>query len=146
MRLASVNECVLLCPQARALWEEARQLQQQVGELNWAAAARIEAELNSPGAPGAHRRDGGGGLPRLDLHGLHVEEALAALERRLGELEAGCGQRGAARRLSVIVGRGKHSSGAEASIPRAVESYLAQRGNNFAAGRAGCLTVRAKHR
>lgn len=127
------------CRQARALWEEAARLKGEVEELNWAAAARIEAELNQA-APGAEP------AARLDLHGLHVQEALAALERRLAELEGGLGARRAPRRLTVIVGRGKHSSGAEASIPRAVESFLARRGNNFAPGRAGCLTVRAKHR
>jgi hypothetical protein len=131
---------VLCSAQARALWEEANRLRTQVEQLNWTAAERIEAELNAPVAPSATAS------PRLDLHGLHVAEALGALERRLAEMEAGVGVARAPRRLNVIVGRGRHSSGAEASIPRAVESFLTQRGNNFAPGRAGCLVVRVRHR
>jgi DNA-nicking Smr family endonuclease len=108
------------------------------------------AQLDSSGAHRGGAQRAGRALshrsPRPDLHGLHVAEALGSLERRLAEMEAGAGVACAPRRLNVIVGRGRHSSGAEASIPRAVESFLTQRGNNFAPGRAGCLVVRVKHR
>jgi hypothetical protein len=86
----------------------------------------------------------------LDLHGLHISEALEALAQRLDAVEAhwtaqqqqqaqaqqqpGARQPGGGaappRRatLRVIVGRGTHSSGGEASLPRAVAGWLADAG------------------
>ncbi|KIZ04792.1 hypothetical protein MNEG_3172, partial [Monoraphidium neglectum] len=74
----------------------------------------------------------------LDLHGLYVSEATEALRQRLqllqrqppgpaqpaptGSAAAGHPTRG--RALRVIVGRGNHSSGGEASLPRAVAAWL----------------------
>lgn len=97
-------------------------------------------------------------LLELDLHGLHAPEATAALERRLdllfqlladpgtaaalasaapggsrgGTLHPGC--------LRVVVGRGAHSSGGEASIPRVVESWLAAAGHRYSL-RGGSIDV-----
>ena len=74
----------------------------------------------------------------LDLHGLHVSEALAALQRRLDLLEGGQGQRqhqqhqrqpppAASQLLHVIVGRGSHSVDGESSLSRQAETFLQQR-------------------
>eukprot|EP00951_Prasinocladus_malaysianus_P048147 scaffold655213_cov42-Prasinocladus_malaysianus.AAC.1 len=107
--------------------------------MHWQAAEAISAELNGP-------VDSVEALCRLDLHGLHVDEAIEVLERRLLKLEAARGaHKGMPRKLTVIVGRGKHSSGAEASLPRAVEAYLAERGNNYGQAGLGCFEIRIKH-
>ena len=122
--------------------EQAEHMGKQVAEMHREAAALIEAELNG---------NGEALLMKLDLHGLHVNEALEALERRLRTVEESpvkaieC-RKGASRKLNVIVGRGSHSSNSEASIPRAVESYLMRRGNNFRPGRLGCLEVSVARR
>lgn len=75
-------------------------------------------------------------LFELDLHGLHGQEATAALDQRLallhGVLEdaatAAAAGGGAGHQLRVIVGRGVHSSEGEASLPRVVETHLAAGG------------------
>jgi hypothetical protein len=122
---------------------------------------------------------------KLDLHGLHISEALAALEQRLAQLSAalslkpgttnpwqdsrGCyntsntphskesdigdisttargqqhqqymGLQGTTQskkqqRLSVIVGRGLHSSEGEGSLPRRVETWLLDHGFRYKSG------------
>lgn len=123
--------------QANLLSAQAKQLAGRVAQMHWEAAARIECELNGPDS-------GPSSLQKLDLHGLHVEEALDAVERRLNCLENMLSVKGAPRRLTIVVGRGRHSSNSEASIPRAVESYLLQRGSRVSHGRVGCLEVNVK--
>lgn len=77
----------------------------------------------------------------LDLHGLHASEAVAALERHLHGLEADTGSGAAAvDHVRVIVGRGRHSAGGEASLPRAVEGYLMDQGRKYTAKR-GAIEV-----
>jgi hypothetical protein len=97
-------------------------------------------------------------LFEIDLHGLHAQEATAALDRRLallhslladpaaaaavaGSSSGGAGSRGPPpRHLRVVVGRGVHSSGGEASLPRVVEGHLRAAGRRFQQ-RAGALDV-----
>ena len=120
---------------------------------------------------------------KLDLHGLHISEAIAAVEKRLTELAnidlgavhqlappqninqatgtynntrsnmahqqqqqrqnvlhpAGQSMRNGnaswvKQRLSVVVGRGVHSSEGEASLPRSVEAWLLDHGYRFKSG------------
>ena len=120
---------------------------------------------------------------KLDLHGLHISEAISALEQRLTELAgiqlgavhqlpplqninqatgtynntrsnmahqqqqqrqnmlhpAGQSTRNGnaswvKQRLSVVVGRGLHSSQGEASLPRSVEAGLLDHGYRFKIG------------
>ena len=103
-----------------------------------------------------------GSLFELDLHGLHSQEAVAALEHRITLLNdllsdpataaaaaaaggAGSGAGGAAvRRLRVVVGRGLHSSGGEASIPRVVHSHLAAAGLRWRPAGAGAVDVQLR--
>ena len=97
-----------------------------------AAAEQIEAANN--GGPNSS-------LFELDLHGLYVHEATAALDRRLELLQClladgaavgpGGGAAPARALLHVVVGRGMHSSGGEASLPRAVESHLKAAGLRY---------------
>lgn len=98
-------------------------------------------------------------LLELDLHGLHAQEATAAVDRRLQLLHSlladpatalalssgAAGGSAAAPRssrptLRVVVGKGLHSSGGEASIPRVVESHLAAAGMKYTA-RGGAIDV-----
>ncbi|KAG2484940.1 hypothetical protein HYH03_016326 [Edaphochlamys debaryana] len=121
----------------RALLAEVKAVKAQAEEADRGAAARIEAEVNA-----------GRSAWELDLHGLYGPEALQALDRRLALLESGAtpspgpaapgpgpaASTLAARRcLRVVVGKGLHSSGGEAALPRLVAAHLQARGCRFAA-------------
>jgi hypothetical protein len=82
------------------------------------AADATFASRNAPQADGA-----GGNVPLIDLHGLHVAEALAALRARLAALRAA---RGAGSRVHVLVGTGHHTVGEKtpARLPTAVLALL----------------------
>nr|XP_054755912.1 uncharacterized protein LOC129261913 [Lytechinus pictus] len=85
------------------------------------------------------------GANKLDLHNLHVEEALEALQEVLFEREEkirrGTPSPGKQRYLEVVTGRGRHSQGGVARLKPAVEKFLEQRGYNFTTPNAGCLRV-----
>uniref|UniRef100_A0A3Q3EEW4 NEDD4 binding protein 2 n=1 Tax=Labrus bergylta TaxID=56723 RepID=A0A3Q3EEW4_9LABR len=65
-------------------------------------------------------------LPRniLDLHGLHVDEALEHLGQVLEDKSTECEQGLCQPQLSIITGRGNHSQGGVARIRPAVIDYL----------------------
>ena len=67
---------------------------------------------------------GGNGPRMFDLHGLHVQEAIAALHRELGE----CAARGDGV-AHVLVGTGHHTKGSRtpSRLPAAVAEYLAHK-------------------
>ena len=86
----------------------------------------------------------------LDLHGLHAAEACAALAGRLELLHGlladpatAAAAAPAGRRLRVIVGRGTHSCGGDASVPRTVENALRGAGLRFEP-RLGALDVQLR--
>ena len=77
------------------------------------------------------------GLGEIDLHGLHVDEAMRKLEERLGQCKA---QR--AEQLVVIVGRGNHSKDG-VKIRPAMEKMLREHQLRVAVDspNQGCLTI-----
>jgi len=125
----------------RSYSDQAKKLEETCVKLHREAAANIEQNLNQRGLDSSDERT----PERLDLHGLDVAEALEAVERRLSALESRSSARAKTRSLHVIVGRGKHSSGGEASIPRAVEGFLTQRGNKSVWISPGAIEVRVRH-
>ncbi|KAK9817071.1 hypothetical protein WJX72_009044 [[Myrmecia] bisecta] len=102
--------------EVRSLTAAARRVRQQ------ALAAHAEA---AEGILAANNEARGLVLLELDLHGLHAQEAIHALQLRLQLLESQTGDSQIRLQpLRVIVGRGNHSSEGEASLPRVVASYL----------------------
>ncbi|XP_060102265.1 NEDD4-binding protein 2 [Heteronotia binoei] len=80
----------------------------------------------------------------LDLHGLHVDEALDHLSRVLQEKTEECNQAGGKPYLYVITGKGNHSQGGVARIRPAVIKYLGSHKFRFTEIKPGCLKVMLK--
>ncbi|XP_033017124.1 NEDD4-binding protein 2 isoform X2 [Lacerta agilis] len=80
----------------------------------------------------------------LDLHGLHVDEALAHLGRVLQEKTEECNLAGGKPYLYVITGKGNHSQGGVARIKPAVMKYLTSHKFRFTEIKPGCLKVMLK--
>lgn len=137
---------------ARELGRKGRWHGEQMAAAHRAAAARIFGARN-PGATGAGGGAGArlaqqaqqGGVTTLDLHGLHVPEALEQLERVLVQLAHG-GSRSAAAagsgaaRLRVVVGVGQHGR-VPARLPAAVRQFLSGQGLAVAEPYGGLLEV-----
>ncbi|EDO49717.1 predicted protein, partial [Nematostella vectensis] len=85
---------------------------EKIKQANDRAAARILENTNT-----------GHDKYSLDLHGLHVTEALRALSERLTHQES---SKNRPRYISVVTGRGNHSRGGKAKIKPAVLEYLRQ--------------------
>jgi DNA-nicking Smr family endonuclease len=66
----------------------------------------------------AHRNEGHD-ADYLDLHGLHVDEAIEATKKKLELLKSG-----AIGHLEVVTGAGHHSESGKAAIRPAVEELL----------------------
>ncbi|XP_006873286.1 PREDICTED: NEDD4-binding protein 2 [Chrysochloris asiatica] len=77
----------------------------------------------------------------LDLHGLHVDEAIAHLVTVLQQKTEEFRQNGGKPYLSVITGRGNHSQGGLARIKPAVIKYLTSHNFRFSEIKPGCLKV-----
>ncbi|KAK7496517.1 hypothetical protein BaRGS_00012169 [Batillaria attramentaria] len=83
----------------------------------------------------------------LDLHGLHVDEAIAALKRVLEEREREFQQKPVhnRRNMFVITGRGRHSQHGVARIRPAVLAHLQSTGHRFSEVHPGMLKVSLHH-
>nr|XP_021141691.1 NEDD4-binding protein 2 [Columba livia] len=105
--------------------------EQKMKEANHAAAVQIFERANTSLLP----------MNVLDLHGLHVEEAVTHLSRVLQEKSEEHQQTGGKPYLCVITGRGSHSQGGVARIRPAAIRYLTSHNFRFTEIKPGCLKV-----
>ncbi|NXL57378.1 N4BP2 protein, partial [Chordeiles acutipennis] len=101
-------------PVAAFYAHQGRLHEQKMKEANHAAAVQIFEKVNTSLLP----------MNVLDLHGLHVDEAVTHLSRVLQEKSDEYQQTGGKPYLCVITGRGSHSQGGVARIRPAAIRYL----------------------
>lgn len=108
--------------------------EQKMKEANHLAAVEIFEKVNASLLP----------QNVLDLHGLHVDEAIEHLMTVLQQKTEEFKQNGGKSYLSVITGRGNHSQGGVARIKPAVIKYLTSHSFRFSEIKPGCLKVMLK--
>ncbi|XP_055981555.1 NEDD4-binding protein 2 [Sorex fumeus] len=108
--------------------------EQKMREANHLAAVEIFEKVNASLLP----------QNVLDLHGLHVDEAIEHLTAVLQQKTEEFKQNGGKPYLSVITGRGNHSQGGVARIKPAVIKYLTSHSFRFSEIKPGCLKVMLK--
>ncbi|NWS14586.1 N4BP2 protein, partial [Pachyramphus minor] len=101
-------------PVAAFYAHQSRLHEEKMKEANHAAAVQIFERVNASLLP----------MNVLDLHGLHVDEAVNQLSRVLQEKSEEHQQTGGKPYLTVITGRGSHSQGGVARIRPAAIRYL----------------------
>jgi DNA-nicking Smr family endonuclease len=108
--------------------EDAAKLRTAALEAHKQAAEEIERIVNKDNS-----------ILELDLHGLHANEAVSAVARRLEVLlQGGSGGTSVISKngrnsvvLRLVTGKGLHSSEGEASVPRVVKNYLTRTERKF---------------
>ncbi|XP_054058362.1 NEDD4-binding protein 2 isoform X2 [Rissa tridactyla] len=118
-------------PVAAFYAHQGRLHEQKMKEANHAAAVQIFEKVNTSLLP----------MNVLDLHGLHVDEAVNHLSRVLQEKSEEYQQTGGKPYLCVITGRGSHSQGGVARIRPAAIRYLTSHNFRFTEVKPGCLRV-----
>ncbi|NXO83772.1 N4BP2 protein, partial [Sitta europaea] len=118
-------------PVAAFYAHQGRLHEQKMKEANHAAAVQIFERVNTSLLP----------MNVLDLHGLHVDEAVNQLSRVLQEKSEEYQQTGGKPYLTVITGRGSHSQGGVARIRPAAIRYLTSHNFRFTEIKPGCLKV-----
>ncbi|XP_053920712.1 NEDD4-binding protein 2 isoform X2 [Cuculus canorus] len=118
-------------PVAAFYAHQGRLHEQKMKEANHAAAVQIFEKVNTSLLP----------MNVLDLHGLHVDEAVNHLSRVLQEKSEEYQQTGGKPYLCVITGRGSHSQGGVARIRPAAIRYLTNHNFRFTEIKPGCLKV-----
>ncbi|NXJ02968.1 N4BP2 protein, partial [Psophia crepitans] len=118
-------------PVAAFYAHQGRLHEQKMKEANHAAAVQIFEKINASLLP----------MNVLDLHGLHVDEAVTQLSRVLQEKSEEYQQTGGKPYLCVITGRGSHSQGGVARIRPAAIRYLTSHNFRFTEIKPGCLKV-----
>ncbi|XP_066487945.1 NEDD4-binding protein 2 isoform X2 [Tiliqua scincoides] len=121
-------------PVAAFYVQQGRLHEQKMKEANHDAAVQIFEKVNASLLP----------ENVLDLHGLHVDEALDHLCRVLHEKTEEYNQAGGKPYLCVITGKGNHSQGRVARIKPAVMKYLTSHKFRFTEVQSGCLKVMLK--
>ncbi|WOL01058.1 polyadenylate-binding protein-interacting protein 7-like isoform X1 [Canna indica] len=86
---------------------------------------------------------GGEQDPLIDLHGLHVTEAIQVLNHELRALKNTARATGQRLRVMICVGTGHHTRGSRtpARLPVAVEQFLLEEGLHFTQPQPGLLSV-----
>ena len=102
-------------PKRHQLLDAAHAKKRELEEEQKAAAQRIFKRKNT-----------GYGLEQMDLHGLHLDEAMERVRERLKKLEAGD-----VASVEIITGAGHHSEGNKARIKPAVEALLKERSSTL---------------
>ncbi|XP_032079865.1 NEDD4-binding protein 2 isoform X2 [Thamnophis elegans] len=105
--------------------------EEKMKEANEDAAQQIFETVNASKLP----------INLLDLHGLHVDEALGHLSRVLQEKTKEYSLAGGIPYLYVITGRGNHSQGGVARIKPAVMKYLTSHKFRFTEIKSGCFKI-----
>ncbi|KAM9286716.1 NEDD4-binding protein 2 isoform 1-T2 [Cariama cristata] len=118
-------------PVAAFYAHQGRLHEQKMKEANHAAAVQIFEKVNTSLLP----------MNVLDLHGLHVDEAVNQLSSVLQEKSEEYQQTGGKPYLCVITGRGSHSQGGVARIRPAAIRYLTSHNFRFTEIKPGCLKV-----
>uniref|UniRef100_A0A8C8SRE4 NEDD4 binding protein 2 n=1 Tax=Pelusios castaneus TaxID=367368 RepID=A0A8C8SRE4_9SAUR len=121
-------------PVATFYAQQSRLHDQKMKEANHDAAVQIFEKVNASLLP----------ENVLDLHGLHVEEAINHLSRVLQEKSQEYKQTGGKPYLCIITGRGNHSQGGVARIKPAAIKYLTSHNFRFTEIKPGCLKVMLK--
>lgn len=101
------------------------------------AAAKM-SQAHAQAAHNIYHSRGGGSDGVIDLHGLHVAEALSLLRRELSRLRgSGCSH------AQILVGTGHHTVGSRtpSRLPVAVETFLQEHHWRFSERQAGLLEV-----
>ena len=82
-----------------------------------------------------------GDVPRIDLHGLYVHQALEEVEAFMNRLAPmACGEKEQYYAL-IITGAGHHSEGGKAKIKPTVKRWLQERGVKHGMQNVGCFWV-----
>jgi DNA-nicking Smr family endonuclease len=82
-----------------------------------------------------------GDLPKIDLHGLYVHQAIEEVEAFMRRLAPGAGEETGKFYALIIVGAGHHSEGGIAKIKPEVKKWLQDRGVKFGVQNIGCFWV-----
>uniref|UniRef100_A0A061R9C0 Protein ctc-interacting domain 7-like n=1 Tax=Tetraselmis sp. GSL018 TaxID=582737 RepID=A0A061R9C0_9CHLO len=114
---------------AKELGAKGRAAGEAMKEAHEAASQQIYHSRNQ------QRARGEDGL--IDLHGLHISEAISFLERELEDFR----QQGRSP-VYVLVGTGHHTRTHRATLPVAVENYLKERVVPFRVSQPGLLELR----
>ncbi|KYO45908.1 NEDD4-binding protein 2 isoform B [Alligator mississippiensis] len=134
LKKAGEAYCMGMKPVAAFYAQQGRLHEQKMKEANHAAAVQIFEKVNASLLP----------MNVLDLHGLHVDEAMNHLSRVLQEKSEEYKQTGGKPYLCVITGRGSHSQGGVARIKPAAIKYLTSHNFRFTEIKPGCLKVMLK--
>ncbi|KAL0020069.1 hypothetical protein WJX79_002049 [Trebouxia sp. C0005] len=127
---------------AKELGAKGRHHSDEMKAAHAAASESIFQQRNMRNASSAVSNKNG--VILLDLHGLHVNEALKILGREIGQLqEVAQGKGRAPVRVHILVGTGHHTKGSRtpARLPVAVETFLQGEGLKYTKPDPGLLQL-----